>query len=102
MPAQIKWKEKIYIYGQFLREIPETLDKDKPWEWTRKSDLKVETEALIFAAQGQALRTNYVKFDIEKSVDSPPFVLCNQASGSGSRWRIRSSKQKVGCRGLRR
>ena len=30
--------------------MPETVDKDKTWEWTRKSDLKVETEALIFAA----------------------------------------------------
>ena len=38
-------------YGQFLQEMPETVDKDKTWDWARKSDLKVETEALIFAAQ---------------------------------------------------
>ena len=42
-----RWKEK-KLYGQFLQEMPETVDKDKTWEWTRKSDLKVETEALIF------------------------------------------------------
>ena len=31
--------------------MSETVDKDKTWEWTRKGDLKVDTEALIFAAQ---------------------------------------------------
>ena len=56
------------MHGQFLQEMPETVDKVKTWEWTRKGDLKVETEALIFAAQEQALRTNYVKFNINKSV----------------------------------
>ena len=58
--------------------MPETVDRDKTWEWTRKSDLEVETEALIFAAQEQALRTNYVKFNIGKSVDSPLCRMCNQ------------------------
>ena len=54
--------------------MPETVDKDKTWERTRKSDLKLETEALIFAGQEQALRTNYVKFNI----DSPLCRMCNQ------------------------
>ena len=53
-----RWTGK-KMYGQFLREMPETVDKDKTWEWIRKSHLKVETEALIFAAQEEALRTNY-------------------------------------------
>ena len=66
------------MYGQLLREMPETVDKDRNWEWTRKSELKVETEALIFAAQEQALRTNYVKFNIDKSVDSPLCWMCNR------------------------
>jgi len=34
----------------------------KTWESTRKSDLKVETEALIFAAQEQALRIKVSTF----------------------------------------
>ena len=38
--------------------MPETVDKDKTWEWTRKGDLKVETATLIFAAQEQALKTS--------------------------------------------
>ena len=56
--------------------MPDTVHRDRIWEWIRKSDLKVETEALIFAAQEQALRTNYVKFNIDKSVDSPLCRLC--------------------------
>ena len=68
------------LYSQFLREMPETVDKDKTWERTRKTDLKVETSALIFAAQEQALRTNYVKSNIYKSVDSPLRRICNQKS----------------------
>ena len=49
MPAYIDGKKNN------VRSIPagnaETVDKDMTWEWTRKSDWKVETEALIFAAQ---------------------------------------------------
>jgi len=48
-----RWTGK-RMYGQFVREMPESVDKDRTWEWMRKSDLKVETEALIFAAQEQA------------------------------------------------
>ena len=40
------WSEK-KMHGQFLREMPEIVDKVKTWECTRKGDLKVETEALI-------------------------------------------------------
>ena len=38
------------MHGQFTREMPETVDKDNTWEWTRKGDLNVESGALIFAA----------------------------------------------------
>ena len=47
-----KWTEK-KMRGQFLRETPETVDKAKTWKLTEKCDLKVETEALIFAAQNR-------------------------------------------------
>ena len=67
------------MYGRFLREMPEPVDKDRTSEWTRKRDLKVETKALTFAAQEQALRKKkYVKFSIGKSVDSPLCRMCNQ------------------------
>ena len=65
----------MHILLVYERELLKNDYLHKTWEW--KSDLKVETEALIFAAQEQALRTN-VKFNIDKSVDSPLCRLCNQ------------------------
>ena len=49
------------MYGQFVREIPETTDKKETWYWLRKADLKVETEVMLCATQEQAILTNYVK-----------------------------------------
>ena len=50
--------------------MPEHVDKERTWEWMRKSNLKVETEALIFAAQKQASRENVVKCNIDKTRDN--------------------------------
>lgn len=69
------WKRKP-MYGQFIREMPETTDKVKTWSWMSRSDLKVTTEALICSAQEQALRTKYTKFKIDKTSDSPLCRLC--------------------------
>ena len=64
------------MFGQFNREKSEDIDKKKIWRWLQKSDLKPETEALICIAQERALRTNYIKFNIDKTVDSPLCHLC--------------------------
>ena len=48
----------------------------------KKSDLKAGTEAVIFAAQEQALRTNYVEFHVEKTVESPLCRMCNEKGES--------------------
>ena len=60
-----KWHEKR------MSEMPEEIDKDLSWKWLQ-SDLKVQTEARICAAQEQALKTNYAKNktgkDIRKSI----------------------------------
>ena len=45
-----KWHEK-RMYGQFVREMPEEIDKDLSWKWLVLSDLKVGTTARICAAQ---------------------------------------------------
>ena len=29
------------MHGQFLREMPEKVDKDKTWQWLSKSDLRI-------------------------------------------------------------
>ena len=76
-----KWTEK-RMYGQFIREIPEKVDKDKTWNWLVRSDLTVETEALLCAAQEQAIRTNYVKYHIDKSIDNPLCRMCGKMGES--------------------
>ena len=63
------WKEK-EMHGQFVREL-QGVDWDKTWQWLVKDDLKGCTEALICSAQEQALRTNYIKLHIDKTIDSP-------------------------------
>ena len=48
------------------------------WTWLKKADLKSSTEALICAAQEQALRTNYANFNEDKSVESPLCIMCHE------------------------
>ena len=38
-------------YGQFVREMPEEIDKDLSWKWLVQSDLKMQTEAAICITQ---------------------------------------------------
>ena len=65
------WKEK-RLHGQFLRETPETTHVIETWSWLRKADLKIKTEAPMFAAQKQALRTKYITdYHIDKTAESP-------------------------------
>ena len=63
------------MYGQYVRQI-EDKDKSNTWKWLRKSNLKGCTEALICSAQEQTLRTNYVKFHIGKTGESPLCRIC--------------------------
>ena len=60
------WKNKDML-GQFVRDTEPVSDKEKPWGWLWNGDLKKETEGMILTAQGQTLRTNYVKFRIDHS-----------------------------------
>ena len=55
------------MYGQFVREIPETADEKETWNQLRKGGLKVKTEAMLCAGQEQAICTNYVKHKIDKT-----------------------------------
>ena len=60
------------------REMPENVDKNKTWQWLSKCDLKIGTEALLCAAQEQAIRTNYVKHYIDNTSESPLCRLCGK------------------------
>ena len=43
-----------------------------------QNDLKVQTEATIYAAQEQALRTNYTKNKIDKTSENPLCGMCGE------------------------
>ena len=62
-------------YGQFARDM-EDKDKNNTWRWMRKSDLKGRTEALICSVQKQLIRTNYTKYNINKTGKSPLCRIC--------------------------
>ena len=59
------------MYGQFVREMSEEIDKDLSWKWLVQGDLKVQTEATVCAARDQALRVNYTKSKIDKTSANP-------------------------------
>ena len=58
------------MYAQIIRDIPEDTEKENSQLWLRKCDLKI-SKTLICSAQEQAIRTNYVKLHIDKSVELP-------------------------------
>ena len=60
--------------GQFTGDME---DKDKnTCRWMRKSNLKGCTEALICSAQEQSIQTNYNKYNIDKTAESPLCRMC--------------------------
>ena len=70
-----KWHEK-RMYGQSVREMPEERDKDLSWKQLVQSDLNEQTEATTCAVQEQALRTNYAKNKIDKTLENPLCRMC--------------------------
>ena len=41
------------------------------WQWLSRGDSKVGTETLLRPAQEQSVRTNYMKYHIDKTSESP-------------------------------
>ena len=78
---QNEFKNKLHekrMYGQFVREMPEEIDKDLSWKWLVQSDLKVQAEAMICAVQEQVLRTNYTNNKIDKTSENPLCRMCGE------------------------
>ena len=61
-------KEK-QLHGKFIKETEEVKSKET-WGWIRKVYLKKVTESLIFAAQEQTLRTNWIRKNIDDQEES--------------------------------
>lgn len=71
------WSEKV-MNGQYERQTKEINRAEESWQWLKRGALKRETEALLVAAQDQALRTNYRKAKIEHSGTSPLCRMCKK------------------------
>ena len=69
------WKNK-RMYGQFVRKMPEVKDEKITWYRLRNA----ETEAMLCAAQEQAIQRSYVKQKIDKTVQSPLCKMCDKKS----------------------
>ena len=61
------WSE-MPMHGQFIRDMPKKVVKDKTWEWLSKTDWKIGRKAFI--------RTNYAKHHIDQTSESPLCRLC--------------------------
>lgn len=55
--------------------------KSKTWKSLKKSNLKGNTEFLICSSQEQALRMNYVKFQIDKTAEPRLCRMCRIENG---------------------
>ena len=72
------WKEKA-LHGEFIQQISNVAGEES-WRWLRNGFLKKETEGLILAAQEQALRTNSIKYSIDKTSETPLCRLCGETT----------------------
>ena len=63
------------MHERYLSQIKDK-DKIKAWKWQRKSNIKECTQPLIVSAQEQAVKKNCVKFDKDKTTESPLCRIC--------------------------
>ena len=54
------------------------MKKMSRWMWLKTRQLKRENETLIVAAQDEAVRTSYIKAEIDETRDNPNWRMCNQ------------------------
>ena len=72
-----EWHTKA-LHGMYHRQISEVADLGKSYQWLEKAGLKDSTEALIMAAQEQALSTRSVEAGIYKTRQDPRCRLCKE------------------------
>ena len=74
---QQKWTQKP-LHGQYPRQIEEVTNQETRYRWLKHVNLKIETEALITAAQDQAINTKAHKTYIMKTNNDPKCRLCKE------------------------
>ena len=82
-PNEYKKRTQKQLYGQFIKQTMGKASEDR-WGWLRKGCFKRTTEALIMAAQEQAIRTNNIKAKIDKTQENSKCRMCGKAEESGN------------------
>ncbi len=59
-PVGLSWQDKP-LHSMYHRQIEEVADIGKSYQWLERAGLKDSTEALIIAAQEQALNTRSIE-----------------------------------------
>lgn len=77
-PEEPSWKDKP-LHGMYHRQIEEVADIEKTYQWLEKAGLKDSTEALIMAAQEQALNTRSIEAGVYHTRQDPRCRLCKEA-----------------------
>ena len=71
------WYEKP-LHGSWHKAVSETVNMAMTYQWLTKSNIRANTEALIMAAQEQALNMRAVAFEIYHTVQEPRCRMCRQ------------------------
>ena len=77
---ETNWKEKS-LHGKFPKSIADFADSVL-WQWLRWGYIKKNIEAIITAAQDQALKTNWIKKNIDGADCSPLCRVCHSMDES--------------------
>ena len=80
------------LHGKFLQDVKEVAD-GRSWQWLRAGYLAKSTEAFLFAAQEQALRTRLFRRTIEGDKDVGDCRVCGKVAES-------VAHLAAGCSGL--
>ena len=72
-------RQAFILHGEFVRQTAKVMGEDT-WRWLRNGFLKKETEGLILAAQEQALRTNAIKYNIDKTSETSLCRMCGDTT----------------------
>ena len=71
------WKLKP-MHGQYIRQLEDNVDIERTFQWLRKSDLTIETEGFITAAQDQAIQTRSIAKSLYHTASSDMCRMCNK------------------------
>ncbi|TWW77705.1 hypothetical protein D4764_12G0010950 [Takifugu flavidus] len=85
-PEGLSWKDKP-LHGMYHQQIEEVADIEKTYQWLTKAGLKDSTEALIMAAQEQALSTRAIEARVYHTRQDPRNICTEYGlEVPGARW----------------